>query len=78
MDPPIEVGGSFRVDPSIGVETFTFESNGKKYAGFNLLGGTGVAYGGAEVHSGAMNTTVVDLFNLYDEWSQFLEEYKAW
>lgn len=75
----IEVGGSFGADPSVGAETFTFENDdGRKYAGFNLLSGVGIAIGGAEVHSGAMHTKVIDLFNLYDEWSQFLEEYKAW
>ncbi|MBA4347687.1 MAG: hypothetical protein C0413_02420 [Clostridiales bacterium] len=74
-----EFGGSSGVDPSIGLEAVAFNGkNGRKYMGFNILGGVGKSKDGVELHSGVMFSEVKYLFNLYDEWANIIEEYRAW
>jgi hypothetical protein len=74
-----EFGGSSGVDPSIGLEAVAFNGkNGRKYMGFNILGGVGKSKDGVELHSGVMFAEVKYLFNLYDEWANIIEEYRAW
>ena len=75
-----EVGGSIGELLSAGGEISTFlDKKDQLKIAVNLLGGAGVSVLPGEGHVGLTNTAKIEpLFNLYDEWANFIEEYRAW
>lgn len=60
-------------------ETCIFtDSEGNIKKGVNLLSGPGLALPFFEVHSGIMKSTVIERFNLYDEWRSIAKGFRAW
>lgn len=75
-----EAGGSIGELLCAGGEISTFKdkTDHLKIA-VNLLGGAGASALPVEGHVGLTYTAKIEpLFNLYDEWANFLEEYRAW
>ena len=75
-----EVGGSIGELLCAGGEISTFlDKKDQLKIAVNLLGGAGVSVLPGEGHVGLTNTAKIEpLFNLYDEWANFIEEYRAW
>jgi len=82
-----EIGGSISltptvIAPAIGGETsvFTDKETGKTYFSFSVNGGAAVGPPilPVEGHAGLTTSQVVEKFNLFDEWTRFLEDYRAW
>lgn len=82
-----EGGGSVSLTPTaiapvIGGETsiFTNVETGKTYFSLSLNGGVAVGFPSLPVegHFGLTTSQVTEMFNLFEEWSRFMEEYKQW
>jgi hypothetical protein len=58
---------------------FTDEETGEIYAAVNLLAGIGASADSFEFHAGLTETEPIEyVFNLYDEWQNFLQEFQEW
>ncbi|MEA4915592.1 MAG: hypothetical protein VB061_13585 [Christensenella sp.] len=82
-----EAGGSVSlaptvIAPAIGGETSVFidAETGKTYFSLSINGGVaaGLPILPIEGHVGLTTTQVIEKFNLFNEWSRFMEDYKEW
>ncbi len=76
----MEAGGTIGEGICAGGEVCIFkDGDGKQRFAINLLGGVGLSALPIEGHAGVTKTeAVIELFNLYEEWSSFLKEFQQW